>query len=481
MEKDIIGTEVGRRAPIPGGSVRDPMHKIGRNDPCPCGSGLKYKKCCLEKSQAGSSRPDDERTAVGTALDWLKTKYAEEVDKAILLDYFGEPGDEELDAIGDLPDGPTGMLNINIGEWLLTDSYLEFEGMRVRSLDLVLGSGGPLLPAHGKEWLKAIGENPLSLYEVRHSTPGEGFELKDLLRRDAPVVKVIERTASRGLVKWDIFGARLARHNDGWVLTGALYPMDRERGLECREEIFHDMDGEEDWDAEISREIVFSIISDYWLEQVTEKRALPQVVDASTREPIALTTDRYRVSDWNALIDILAAQPDVEGDLADGWVRFEPMEDEGRRSRASLTKKSSEVLEVFCRTFKLADEARRWLEGIAGATVHFKGREIVDPMSPKAMEAARRKSPGPEISPEIKTQVEREFLKRHYERWPDEPVPALGGKTPKAAVRTKKGRQAVIELLKDFEIHEARKASRVGGEPFDFGFLWKRLGLEIER
>ncbi|MBK5101444.1 MAG: SEC-C domain-containing protein [Desulfobacteraceae bacterium] len=23
--------------------------KIGRNEPCPCGSGLKYKKCCLNK------------------------------------------------------------------------------------------------------------------------------------------------------------------------------------------------------------------------------------------------------------------------------------------------------------------------------------------------------------------------------------------------------------------------------------------------
>jgi preprotein translocase subunit SecA len=23
-----------------------PIHKIGRNDPCPCGSGKKYKKCC---------------------------------------------------------------------------------------------------------------------------------------------------------------------------------------------------------------------------------------------------------------------------------------------------------------------------------------------------------------------------------------------------------------------------------------------------
>jgi len=25
--------------------------KIGRNDPCPCGSGLKYKKCCITKNK----------------------------------------------------------------------------------------------------------------------------------------------------------------------------------------------------------------------------------------------------------------------------------------------------------------------------------------------------------------------------------------------------------------------------------------------
>jgi uncharacterized protein YecA (UPF0149 family) len=24
--------------------------KVGRNDPCPCGSGKKYKKCCLNKT-----------------------------------------------------------------------------------------------------------------------------------------------------------------------------------------------------------------------------------------------------------------------------------------------------------------------------------------------------------------------------------------------------------------------------------------------
>jgi len=27
-------------------SIADSNQKIGRNDPCPCGSGKKYKKCC---------------------------------------------------------------------------------------------------------------------------------------------------------------------------------------------------------------------------------------------------------------------------------------------------------------------------------------------------------------------------------------------------------------------------------------------------
>jgi hypothetical protein len=27
------------------------MEKVGRNDPCPCGSGKKFKKCCEMKQQ----------------------------------------------------------------------------------------------------------------------------------------------------------------------------------------------------------------------------------------------------------------------------------------------------------------------------------------------------------------------------------------------------------------------------------------------
>ncbi|RLC22974.1 MAG: methionine aminopeptidase [Deltaproteobacteria bacterium] len=35
--------------------------KVGRNDPCPCGSGLKYKKCCLGKKERPRMEPRDIR------------------------------------------------------------------------------------------------------------------------------------------------------------------------------------------------------------------------------------------------------------------------------------------------------------------------------------------------------------------------------------------------------------------------------------
>ncbi len=38
--------ELGEAMPKP---ISDIKPKVGRNDPCPCGSGKKYKKCCLEK------------------------------------------------------------------------------------------------------------------------------------------------------------------------------------------------------------------------------------------------------------------------------------------------------------------------------------------------------------------------------------------------------------------------------------------------
>ncbi|MGL4401914.1 MAG: SEC-C metal-binding domain-containing protein [Luteolibacter sp.] len=46
--------EAIREAPeqtVSGYTVRRSVEHIGRNDPCPCGSGKKYKRCCFEKDQ----------------------------------------------------------------------------------------------------------------------------------------------------------------------------------------------------------------------------------------------------------------------------------------------------------------------------------------------------------------------------------------------------------------------------------------------
>ena len=39
------------------------MATIGRNDPCPCGSGKKYKKCCEAKEQAAEFAALEKRHA----------------------------------------------------------------------------------------------------------------------------------------------------------------------------------------------------------------------------------------------------------------------------------------------------------------------------------------------------------------------------------------------------------------------------------
>ena len=39
------------------------MDNTGRNEPCPCGSGKKYKKCCLPKHQADERRQFAEQQA----------------------------------------------------------------------------------------------------------------------------------------------------------------------------------------------------------------------------------------------------------------------------------------------------------------------------------------------------------------------------------------------------------------------------------
>ena len=80
----------------------------------------------------------------------------------------------------------------------------------------------------------------------------------------------------------------------------------------------------------------------------------------------------------------------------------------------------------------------------------------------------------------MQRQVIHEYLLKHYETWPEIPLPALGGKSPLQAVKTKKGRLSVIDLLKSIEQLEQQRTAETGGDPLDVRFLWERLGIERE-
>ena len=47
------GTAAASKSEVKKQPVRNAAKKVGPNDPCPCGSGKKYKKCCMQKDKMG--------------------------------------------------------------------------------------------------------------------------------------------------------------------------------------------------------------------------------------------------------------------------------------------------------------------------------------------------------------------------------------------------------------------------------------------
>jgi len=87
----------------------------------------------------------------------------------------------------------------------------------------------------------------------------------------------------------------------------------------------------------------------------------------------------------------------------------------------------------------------------------------------------RSEPPAPIIPPpEVITEIEEKLLRQ----WIDESIPALGGLTPREAVKTSEGRKRVLELI-DHAGH-LQKAIRQTPEAFapDYRKAKKMLGLE---
>ncbi len=95
--------------------------------------------------------------------------------------------------------------------------------------------------------------------------------------------------------------------------------------------------------------------------------------------------------------------------------------------------------------------------------------------------------PGPEPVPPTDLPFEEvagaleAFMAEQEERWVDEPVPALGGLTPRQAVADQASRPALESLLDDFDWMDAQDAPQGHGRGMDPARLRELLGLPERR
>jgi hypothetical protein len=146
------------------------MSKPGRNEPCPCGSGKKYKNCCLNKDHTRRVRDSAWRREEQVTLDKLldfgqRPEFRAQLAVASNLFWNGNYGMEGLNA---LPRDEAGRFL----DWYWCDYRLE--ETRKRIIDLFLEESGPQVPAGERERLAHWQDSHLSLYRIAEP-PDEGL------------------------------------------------------------------------------------------------------------------------------------------------------------------------------------------------------------------------------------------------------------------------------------------------------------------
>ena len=448
--------------------------KAGRNDPCPCGSGRKYKKCHLSADEAeAASRRDAERQAAG---------------------------DHDLDGRLTRELGEYAMVRFG-SEWLgFTRDFVDVEA----TLQLAVPWSVYQYPVQGRSvvewyreehsgrlsdaecrWLAAQQAAWLSVWEVTEVEPGEGLTLRDLLSFEER--RVCEASGSRTLVVRDALLGRVVDCEGVSLLCGAhprlLPPLEaaevvrRARGRLRRKRAVP---------IERLREVPFSrYLIKRWEEAVEEldlRAAIPPQLHNTDGDPLLLTTDHF----WfepGTRAEIEACLAEMEGvereDTQEDWSTYvflapgNPLHANWENTLIGRARLADDGLRFETNSIQRADALRARLEAACGGSIRHRAREHSDPASPAV--AAGMPVPPREVPPPEVEQLLLDFKRRHYAEWLDEAIPALDGQSPREAARTAKGRDALDVLLKDMENRERRAK---GAKAFDFATLRRELGLE---
>ena len=185
------------------------MANVGRNDPCSCGSGKKFKHCHLRIEDAGreSLRAARlhafDRAFVDHALEFAR----KEVEGEWLPELLAALRLDALDALR----APL-VIPCAVYEWAPEGATL---------LEIFLDASTGHLSDEERGWLEAQQRAWLSIWEVQTVAPGVGVTQRDLLTGEER--RVLERSASRTLVARDAVLGRIVDFGGFSVFCG-MYP-----------------------------------------------------------------------------------------------------------------------------------------------------------------------------------------------------------------------------------------------------------------
>lgn len=459
----------------PGQPPRRQETRVGRNDPCPCGSGRKYKKCCLSSHQQQHRQAREHEQVHERDLRWVAQlhRYA--------LQRFGRKFERGFEDFLE----PEDALPL-AAPWLVFGRAIE--GRTV--VDWFLEERGRALPAADRAWLEAQRDAWLSLWEVTGVIPGERLSMRDLLTGETREIREVE--GSKFAVARDTLLARVVDFEGVSLLCGmhprVLPPRYAAVALEDAQAKLRRkraVPPERLNDGKFGRHLIRTW--DELVEDFDEEQRRPRELSNTDGDPLLLTIDRFALVDTDTagLESRLLALPEVSGpptgvrdDAPRVFVFLRPGGPAAGAGGSTVIGRAwieSQQLNVETNSVRRADDLRARLESVLQGTLRHRSREHSDPLSEAF--AHTRDAPAAHASaasPEAEEAL-LEYKREHYRRWLDESIPALDGKTPRQAARTARGRAELDLLLREMENMEQRAA---GAHAYDFGELRKALGLD---
>jgi hypothetical protein len=452
------------------------MKPSGRNDPCPCGSGRKYKDCCLvgDDSRLAALTSSSTRDSALAKLLTFAFQPAFDSDHAIAeIMFWGkqirDASSAEFQWLLDSEDA-----NIKYNSWFVFDWEVDDAGTVA---ELFIEESGTKLMPHERQFLQRLSDSHLHLYEVEAVDRGHGLKLVDLFTGERTFV--IERIATQQIVTWDLLGARVAEDGlGGHVFEGGLYlypaeAKDQILGHFRRSYRRHQRKAPLD-DIDTFFRKHGMVFHHLWMSLVAFPEP-PQVVTAEG-DPLIFCRSIFDTEEADAIRPTLAAQPGVHA-ATDGRLSWRESSDDGEREVGTWSFEGKRVI-LETASQERAARGRAWLEGLVGDRVRYRATAL-ETLEETMNELRRHRPKKPMIDepPPAETGAVRQLFDRHYRSWLDRPAPALGNRTPRAAARTKIWRVRLIELLKQFE-NAAERASLAGRPAYDFQWIWQELGLQ---